>query len=101
MKTRQLIYCSTGYVLENEKPQVHIEHDNKIYADGVYVGFWFNDADEDGAFLMLAGQPCKKFRDANNLKLWLVKRIENIFPAVRDYLVQKFQESHPYLAQVQ
>lgn len=66
---------------------VSIQHD-QVFINGVKSGFVFTDPDEDGTFLNLTGAAVKKFRNRNNLTLWLLKNASRYFPQVLVYLLQ-------------
>ncbi len=69
---------------------VHVEHDT-IFVAGVKSGFIFTDPDEPGVFVEMPGAICKRFRNRNNVSLWLIKHAEEHFPKVREHLIRKMR----------
>lgn len=66
---------------------VQFDHDD-VYMNGVKAGFVFTSPDEEGLFLELRGAVCKRFRDRNNLVLWMLKNAPRQFPKVREHLLR-------------
>ena len=75
---------------------------DKILFNGLKVGEYFEDKDgiEPGTYLILAGEPPKKFRSKNNLTLWLVQNARRFAPQAILATVRNFRSEHPYLTQI-